>query len=154
MSLELVILLTLLSLFGLFIAQLIYFVLKRPFKMSVAGYKHLDEHDPFHHRYRKKYSGFQLVFLPLVEGESLLKFQSSTPIQFKGTVCRLEIVRIERSLFEKIASMFERIEEHDEFSLTLYLEAIEFNTKEMQSFVEQLDQEITMALNSESHAVV
>jgi len=154
MSLELVILLTLLSLFGLFIAQLIYFVLKRPFKMSVSGYKHLDENDPFHHRYSKKYPGFQLVFLPLVEGESLLKFKSSKPIQFKGTVCRLEIVRIERGLFEKIASMFERIEEHDEFSLTLYLEQIEFNTKEMQSFVEQLDHEITMALNSESHAVV
>jgi hypothetical protein len=154
MSLELTILVGLLGLFGIFIAQLLYFVLKRPFKMMVSGFKHLDEHDPYHHRFTKKYPGFTLVFLPLVEGESLLRFQSSGKVNFKGIVCRLEIVRIDRSLFEKMAVRFERVEEHDEFSLTLYTESIEFNTRQMQDFVEKLDRDITLALNSESHAVV
>lgn len=154
MSLELIILIALLCLFGLFGAQLIYFISKRPFKMLVPGFKHLDENDPLHHRFIKKYNGFQLVFLPLVEGESLLKFQAQRKLNFKGIVCRLEIVRIERRLFEKIAARFERVEEHDEFSLTLFCESIEFNTKQMQSFVEQIDRDITLELNSESHAVV
>lgn len=133
----------LILLFLLFAGQLLWSYFKRPFQMQVSGYKHHHSHDLFLHSFKKDYPGFRLTFLPLVRGKSLAEFHPGhhqiTGRDFEGIVCQLEIVRIPKDLFDKIAERFDRFEEHDEYSLSLFKEDLPFNSRQMQHFVFELN---------------
>ena len=147
MGIELIILIGLLALGAYFGAVIFLRFYRKDFMMKVPGYKFGRAQDYFHQNFTKNYPGFRLSFYPLVQSDQLARAsfmpQSKNEMNdFKGIVCHLEIVRVERALLDKILLHFDRYEEHDEFSLSLYQEEIDFNTKEMQAFVQKINQEI------------
>lgn len=154
MRVEVIALIVLCSLLLYFMGLLYLQWARRPFSLKVPGYKHYFEHDPFRHHITKNYHGLSLSFYPLVDSHIILGSSQKNQAHFHGFVCQLEVTRIERELFEKITENFDRFEEGNNSDLALYKEEIEFNTPEMQSFVQQLDHTITKYLEHHNQVVV
>lgn len=159
MGIELIFLTGLLCLGAYFGVVLFLRYRHQPFVMKVAGYKFGRAQDYFHQNFTKNYPGFRLSFYPLVQSDhiarpSFMPHSTNDVADFKGIVCHLEIVRVERNLLDKILLHFDRYEEHDEFSLSLYQEEIDFNTKEMQSFVQKINEEIKATFQAKSQLEV
>lgn len=131
---------------------------KRKQKVEVSGYQLKKGHLDFHIAYVKKYPGFTLAFFPLVEAKPLASFHSAnekkSPAVFKGMACLLEVKVLDKNFSELLLEHFDRIEEQDMYSYTLYKEEINFLTLEMKTFVEEIDRELTQWLKESSPEVL
>lgn len=127
-------------------------------QVEVAGYQLKKGHLDFHVAFVKKYSGCTLAFFPLVEVLPLASFHSAderkAPAAFKGMACLLEVKGLDRELFHQLLKNFDRIEEHEQNSLTLYKEDIDFLTPEMLLFVEEVDRVLLLLLKESSPEVL